>query len=234
MSNHITSVTLHPEKYPSDCHYPFSLPIFNQTKQMLFETPVTFFVGENGTGKSTLLEALALASNIHIWRKHEGARYQVNQYEKQLCKYISIEWANGRVPGSYFGSEIFYDFRRILDSWAASDPGQLKYFGGESLVTQSHGQSMMSYFRSRYKIRGIYFLDEPETALSPKSQLELLYILRENSKEGHAQFIIATHSPILLAYEDAKIYSFDHSPTSVIEYQETEHYQIYKSFLLEI
>ncbi|MDP8217832.1 MAG: AAA family ATPase, partial [Candidatus Theseobacter exili] len=65
MSNHITSVTLHPEKYPSDCHYPFSLPIFNHTKQMLFESPVTFFVGENGTGKSTLLEALALASDIH-------------------------------------------------------------------------------------------------------------------------------------------------------------------------
>ena len=233
MSNHIISVTLNHEKYPSDCHYPFSLPIFNQTNQMLFEFPVTFFVGENGTGKSTLLEALALASDIHIWRKHEGARFQVNQYEKQLYNYISLEWANGKVPGSYFGSEIFNDFRRILDSWAASDPGQLKYFGGKSLVTQSHGQSMMSYFRSCYSRRGIYFLDEPETALSPKSQLELIEIFRENGKAGHAQFIIATHSPILLAYEDAQIYSFDHSPASVIEYQETEHYKIYKSFFLE-
>lgn len=146
---------------------------------------------------------------------------------------ISLKWANGRVPGSYFGSEIFNDFRKTVDSWAASDPGQLKYFGGKSLVTQSHGQSVMSYFRSRYKIRGIYFLDEPETALSPKSQLELLDILRENSKTGHAQFIIATHSPILMAYEDARIYSFDHSPINAIEYRETEHYQIYKSFLLE-
>ena len=130
-------------------------------------------------------------------------------------------------------SEIFNDFRRIVDSWAASDPGQLKYFGGKSLVAQSHGQSMMSYFRSCYKVRGIYFLDEPETALSPKSQLAFLDILRENGKVGHAQFIIATHSPILLAYEDARIYSFDHSPVSVIKYQETEHYQIYKRFLLE-
>lgn len=233
MSNHITRVTLHHEKYPSDCHYPFSLPIFNQTKQLPFEFPVTFFVGENGTGKSTLLEALALASNIHIWRKCEGGRYQVNQYEKQLYKYISVEWENGKVPGSYFGSEIFSDFRKILDSWAASDPGQLKYFGGKSLVTQSHGQSIMSYFRSCYSRRGIYFLDEPETALSPKSQLELMDIFRENGKAGHAQFLIATHSPILLAYEDAKIYSFDHSPVSVIEYQETEHYKIYKSFFLE-
>lgn len=200
---------------------------------MLFEFPVTFFVGENGTGKSTLLEALAIASNIHIWRKCEGTRYQVNQYEKQLCKYVSIEWANGKVPGTFFGSEIFNDFRGTLDSWASSDPGQLNYFGGKSLVTQSHGQSIMSYFRSCYSRRGIYFLDEPETALSPKSQLDLIDILRENGKAGHSQFIIATHSPILLAYEDATIYSFDYSPVSAIEYQETEHYKIYKRFLLE-
>ncbi len=233
MSNHIISVTLNHEKYPSNFHYPFSLPVFNQTKQLRFEFPVTLFVGENGTGKSTLLEALALAGNIHIWRKSEDERYQFNPYERQLYKCISLEWANGMAPGSYFGSELFNDFRGIVDSWAASDPGQLKYYGGKSLVTQSHGQSMMSYFRSRYKIRGIYFLDEPETALSPKSQLELLDIIHENVKGGHAQFIIATHSPILLAYEDAQIYSFDHSPVSVIEYQETEHYQIYKNFLLE-
>lgn len=233
MRNHITCVTLHHEKYPSDSHYPFSLPLFQQTDQIPFNFPVTFFVGENGTGKSTMLEAVAMASNIHIWRKHEGVRYQVNPYEKLLYRYISVAWTNGKVPGSYFGSEIFNDFRRILDSWAASDPGQLKYFGGKSLVTQSHGQSMMSYFRSCYERRGIYFLDEPETALSPRSQLELLDILHENGRTGHAQFIIATHSPILLAYEDAEIFSFDHSPVGVIPYRETEHYKIYKRFLAE-
>ena len=233
MRNYITGVTLHKEEYPSDCDYPFSLPIFNQTRQMSFQLPVTFFVGENGTGKSTLLEALALAGGIHIWRNQDCTRYQFNRYEKQLYKYISLEWANGKVPGSYFGSEIFNDFRRILDTWASSDPGQLEYFGGRSLVAQSHGQSTMSYFRSCYRRRGIYFLDEPETALSPKSQLELLDILRENGKAGHAQFFIATHSPILLAYENARIYSFDHSPARVIAYQETEHCKIYKSILLD-
>ena len=233
MSNHLESVTLLHEKYPTDDHYPFTLPIFNQTRCLVFDTPVTLFVGENGTGKSTLLEALARGSDIHIWSKPEGLRYQVNHYEKQLHTCLALKWSNGSVPGSFFGSEIFKDFTNILDEWAALDPGQLKYFGGKSLVTQSHGQSMMSYFRSRYQIKGLYYLDEPETALSPRSQLDLLDIIGENSRAGHAQFIIATHSPILLACENAGIYSFDHAPVRVIEYEDTEHYQIYRKFLLD-
>jgi len=233
MSNHIKSVTLLHEKYPTQEHYPFNLPIFNQTKHLEFDTPVTLFVGDNGTGKSTLLEAIALGCGIHIWRKPEGSRYQFNRYEKQLHKCLSLEWSNGIVPGAYFGSEIFRDFANTLDSWAASDPGQLQYFGGKSLVTQSHGQSIMSYFRSRYQIKGIYFLDEPEVALSPRSQLELLDIIGTNSLSGHAQFIIATHSPILLACEKAKIYSFDDDTVSTIEYEETEHYKVYRNFLLD-
>ena len=233
MSIHISSVKLLHEKYPTGDHYPFTLKIFKGTRQFVFDTPVTLFVGENGTGKSTLLEALVRASGVHIWRYPEGRRFHVNHYEKELHNYLELEWVNGRLPGSYFGSEVFKDFTLTLDDWAVSDPGQLKYFGGESLVTQSHGQSIMSYFRSRYQIKGIYFLDEPETALSPRSQLELLEIIGDNSEAGHAQFIIATHSPILLACEGAKIYSFDHAPVRAIRYEETEHYQLYKRFLYE-
>jgi len=233
MTNHIKSVSLLHEKYPTQGHYPFTLPIFNQTRHLVFDTPVTLFVGENGAGKSTLLEALARRCGVHIWRKPDGARYQVNRYEELLHNYLSLEWSNGKVPGAFFGSEIFKDFTRILDEWAASDPGQLEYFGGKSLVTQSHGQSMMSYFRSRYQIKGIYLLDEPETALSPRSQLELLEIIKENSEAGHAQFIIATHSPILLACKGARIFSFDHVPVRTIKYKETEHYKVYKNFLID-
>jgi predicted ATPase len=232
MPNHVKSVTLLQEKFPTDEYYPFSLPIFNQTKHLPFDAPVTLFVGENGTGKSTLLEALARACGIHIWRMAEGRRYHVNPYEKELYRCVDVAWSDGSVPGAYFGSEIFKDFTNLLEEWASSDPGQLQYFGGKSLVTQSHGQSMMSYFRARYKIKGLYLMDEPETALSPRSQLELLEIIKENSQAGHAQFIIVTHSPLLLACAGATIYSFDYAPVQTVTYEETEHYQVYKNFLM--
>ena len=233
MSHHINRVTLLHEQFPTDEYYPFSLPVLKLTGSLSFNAPVTIFVGENGTGKSTLLEAMARACNIHIWRSSGGARYQANKYEDKLHQCLRVEWSDGRVPGAFFGSEIFKDFKNLLDAWAATDSGLLKYFGGKSLVTQSHGQSMMSYFRALYKITGLYLLDEPETALSPKSQLELLEIIGQNSRMGHAQFIIATHSPILLACEGATIYSFDLVPIEVIEYEETEHYKLYKNFMAD-
>jgi len=224
-------VTFFPEKYPTREHYPFNQPIFHQTKSVTFPSPVTFFVGENGTGKSTLLEAISRKCGIHIWQGIERTRFEVNLYEETLYKYIAVEWTNGKVPGSFFASDLFKNFTQLLDEWAADDPGMLKYFGGESLMTQSHGQSLMSFFRTRYRIKGLYLLDEPETALSPKSQVGLLKILQEISQAGHAQFIIATHSPILLACPGAEIYSFDSIPVKQLVYEETEHYQIYKNFM---
>ena len=228
---HLNKVTLHPDKYPTKESYPFCLPVFQKTLRIDFDSPVTLFVGENGTGKSTLLEAIAIACGIHIWRNSERSLPEYNPYEDQLHQYISMQWKNGRVHGSFFGSKIFQHFAELLDEWAAADRGQLNYFGGKSLTTQSHGQSLMSFFRSRYQIRGLYLLDEPETALSPKSQIELLALLDKMSRDGHAQFIIATHSPILLACPGAKIYSFDYSAVQPVHYEETDHYRLYKSFM---
>jgi len=231
MTVHIDHLQIRSENFPTTDHYPFSLPVFQQMKRLDMDAPVIFLVGENGTGKSTLLRAMAHVCGIHIWRAAIGAVQQTNPYEEKLHEYLSVQWSNGRVPGAFFGSEIFRDFTVFLDEWAMADPEQLNYFGGKSLVSQSHGQSMMSYFRARYKIKGFYLLDEPETALSPRSQLELLDIINSQSGSGHAQFIIATHSPILLACNPSKIYSFDHVPIRTISYEETEHYRIYRDFL---
>jgi predicted ATPase len=231
MTMHLKSVTLDSAKYPTYSRYPFNLAVFRQTRQIPFDQPVTFFVGENGSGKSTLLRALAEACGIHIWREPERSRFDRNPYENRLRDFLTIEWADGRVPGSFFGSDIFSHFAQSLDEWAAADPGLLNYFGGRSLVAQSHGQSLMSFFGSRCRIKGLYLLDEPETALSPRSQLELLKMLMGTPLADGAQFVIATHSPILLACPGALIYSFDHSPLKGVSYEETEHYRIYRRFM---
>jgi len=230
---HLQSVTLFPEQYPTYDLYPFSQPIFHQTKQLIFSAPVTLFVGENGAGKSTLLEAIARRCGIYIWEGIERARFTVNPYEDALYRYMTVEWVDGVAPGSFFASDLFRNFTQLVDEWAADDPGTLKYFGGHSLVTQSHGQSILAFCRARYQITGLYLLDEPETALSPKSQVQLLKLLHEMGQAGHAQFIIATHSPILMACPEAQIYSFDALPVTPIAYEATEHYRIYKEFMAD-
>ena len=228
---HLKEIRLKSDQFPTKDHYPFNLDVLCKTPKIEFSSPVTFFVGENGSGKSTLLEALARKCEIYIWRGEERTRAVINHYEECLFLYLEAIWADGIVPGSFFSSQIFHNFAQLVDMWEADNPGQIDYFGGKSLLTQSHGQSIMSFFKSRYKIKGLYLLDEPETALSPKTQLELLKLLREMSRLGHAQFIIATHSPILLSCPGSEIHSFDYAPIKPLSYEETDHYQIYKNFM---
>ena len=229
---HLKTVTLNPELYPTTDHYPFNLELFQKSQSITFTSPVTFFVGENGSGKSTLLEAITRKCGIYIWQGMQRPRFNASPHEKGLYKTIGIEWATGKkVPGSFFGSQIFSNFAQILDEWLTMDPGLVEYFGGKSLMAQSHGQSLMAFFKSRLKIKGLYLLDEPETALSPKTQLVLLGLLKEISQTGIAQFIIATHSPILLACPGARILSFDEIQVQQIDYHDTNHYRIYKDFM---
>jgi len=228
---HLNQVIIHSERFPDPGSYPFNLEVLQKTPSLLFTHPVTFLIGENGTGKSTLLKAICQSCGIHIWQETERTRYHYNRYEDELYKYIEPEWSNGSVPGSLFSSQIFQDFARFLDEWARADPGILEYFGGSSLMTQSHGQSLIAFFASRYKIKGLYLLDEPETALSPHSQLRLMSLIRQMSQAGHAQFIIASHSPILLAYPDALILSLDKVPLRSVRYEDTAYYRVYKDFM---
>lgn len=228
---HINGVRLLHDRFPTDRNYPFNLEIFWKTDRIGFSRPVTFFIGENGTGKSTLLRAIAKKCNIHIWKDEERHRCHYNRYADELYRYIDVGWAGERVPGSFFSSELFRYFAEVLDEWAIADPGTLSYFGHDSLMDRSHGQSHMAFFASRYQRDGLFLLDEPENALSPATQIELLHLLRKVTSTGDVQFLIATHSPILLAYPDAEIYSFDMIPIQKIGYEETEYFRVYHDFL---
>jgi predicted ATPase len=229
---HIRSLSILHDRFPAQDCYPFSLEVFQKTDTLGLSTPVTFFIGENGTGKSTLLRAIAHASHFHIWETHEGVRDSRNRFEGDLHKALRIEWADGgRVPGSFFASEVFHHFAEMLDAWSRTDPGCLDYFGSKSLIVKSHGQSHMTFFKHRFARKGLYLLDEPENALSPAFQIELLRLIRQFALRGDVQFIIATHSPILLALPDAEIYSFDTAPIGKVEYEDTDYFRIYRVFL---
>jgi predicted ATPase len=227
---HLRSVRVRAGEFPAVDAYPFSLDILKSGPEIGFRSPITCFQGENGSGKSTLLLAIARACGIHVWRHEDSGRIDRNPHADRLSDYVDVEWASGRVPGSYFGSDSFRDFSRSLEGWAIADPGQLKYFGGRSLLSLSHGQSLMSYFRARYAIEGLYFLDEPETALSPGSQAELVGIVRTMADAGHAQFIIASHSPFILSMAGADVLGFDRIPLGPISYEESGSYIAFRDF----
>jgi len=230
---HLIKVRIHSDSYPTDRIYPFNVPILRETPELIFRKPVVFFVGENGSGKSTLLEAITRKCGINLWDKPRRHLAHSNPYETALADYISVTWSDGRVPGSLFKAETFYGFADFLDDVALCDPGRLKYHGGKLLNLLSHGEGILSYFSGRYHIKGLYFLDEPESALSPSSQLAFLKLLQQLEAEGHAQFIMATHSPILLAYPGAQIFSFDSACVEEVEYEDTAHYRLYKQFFTD-
>jgi len=230
---HLIKVRISSESYPTSRCYPFNVPVLRETSELTFRKPIAFFVGENGSGKSTLLEAITRKCGIHIWDKPRRHVVHNNPYETRLVDYITVTWANGSVPGSLFRAETFRDFADFLDDVALCDPGRLKYHGGRILNMLSHGEAILTYFGGRYHIRGLYLLDEPEAALSPSNQVRFLKLLRWLETEGHAQLIMATHSPILLAYPGAQIFSFDSSRIEEVDYEDTAHYRLYKQFFTD-
>lgn len=228
---HVSEITIQPDRFPrTDC-YPFNIRQFSHPGPIRLDKTVTFFVGENGSGKSTLLKAIARRCNIHIWDEPERTRCVVNPLEDELYRYIDVKWTGGPVPGSFFASELFHHFAKNVDEWASITPDLLKYYGDKSLLTQSHGQYHMSYFISRYRIRGLYLLDEPENALSPATQVKFVKILADAAVRGNVQFIIATHSPLLMALPGAEILSFDRVPIAAVPYDETSHYRVYRDII---
>jgi predicted ATPase len=230
---YITEVKIDRERFPTRQLYPFNVPAIQETPEIALRKPIVFFVGENGSGKSTLLDAITRKCGVHIWDKPRRHLAHDNPFETKLVNYVTVTWANGRVAGSLFRAETFHDLADFLDDVALCDPGRLEYHGGRILNTLSHGEGMLSYFGGRFRVKGLYFLDEPESALSPASQIKFLNLLQQLGAEGQAQFIIATHSPILLACPGAQIYSFDGDHIKQVRYQDTAHYRIYRQFFAD-
>jgi predicted ATPase len=228
---YLTRLKICSGEFPQFDVFPYNIELFHKSPFLSLNHPVTFFAGENGTGKSTLLRAISRRCNIHIWETGDRTPMIFNPHAENLYNYISLEKTDKKLNGSFFGSEIFRHFAELLDEWAKTDPRLLDYFGGKSLTTKSHGQCNMSFFENRFKLPGLYLLDEPESALSPKSQIELLKIITNASMRGDVQFIIATHSPILLALRQSVIYSFNHDYIQQIPYEETDYYILYRDFL---
>ncbi|WPU91213.1 AAA family ATPase [Mucilaginibacter sabulilitoris] len=212
-----------------------NIPSLNRGLQLELKSNVTFFVGENGSGKSTLLEGIAEQCGFNLRggnRNHNpNTGYRFEGYESALARGLQLSWTPRRISEGFFmRAESFFNFASYIDELAVDSPRILQAYGGRSLHEQSHGESFLSLFNNQFE-SGIYILDEPEAALSPARILAFMAVINELEQSGRAQFLIATHSPILICYPGATIYQFDESGVNETDYEDTEHFSLTKSFL---
>lgn len=227
----LKKITLLQKESLSKEEYPFSIPSIQSLTELDLTNSVTFFVGENGSGKSTLLEGVADLCGFNSAGGGRNNTYAVDASESALSDYLRLSWMPKVTNGFFLRAESFYHFASHVDEMAKEPDGSYHAYGGKSLHHQSHGESFLSLFLNRFNGKAIYLLDEPEAALSPQRQLSFLRIMHDLVREENCQFIIATHSPIILGYPDATILSFDDGEIKETEYEMTEHYQITKYFL---
>jgi predicted ATPase len=210
---------------PRRPEFPFTIPAIRKLKRMEFHPAVTFFIGENGTGKSTLMEAIAVKCAFSTAGGWKRGMTDDLQPSSDLHRHLTLSRRAYPSDGWFLRAESFHNIATEID-----ERGIEYGYGGKSLHAQSHGESFLALLTNRLLGDGIYLLDEPEAALSPQRQLAVLTLLHRLVYH-HSQLVIATHSPILLAYPHARIYEFGDHGIREIAYQETEHYQITKDFL---
>lgn len=254
---HLTMVQkIENRSYPRT--YPFTVPTIHALDQITFTHPVTFLVGENGTGKSTLLEAIAAtAGSIRVGESIQNDEEM--RSARELAKYLKLTWRIKTRKGFFLRAEDFITYTKQISNLRKEMEQELieveKTFKNKSqlsrklaeipykrslyemesmyegkLEQKSHGESFLQFFQARFQPKGLYLLDEPETPLSPLKQIAFLSMLNEMVNQD-AQFIIATHSPIIMAYPDAVIYSFDQIPPVQVSYHNLEHVKLTRDFL---
>jgi len=257
-SVHLASVT---GPRGTDDVFPFTVPAIRSLRSLDFPTSVTFFVGENGSGKSTLLEGLAAAARLPAIGSADMPRDDTLAGQRRLGKALRLSWTRRATRGFFLRAEDFFGFTKRLSQERAEFQQRLNEIEveyreqdrsayaaglamgparaslaemerryGIDLDANSHGQSFLKLFRSRFVPGGLYLLDEPEAPLSPQSQLALLAMIGDMVGQD-AQFIIATHSPLLLAFPAARIYSFDTVPVQAVSYEELDHVRLTRDFL---
>jgi predicted ATPase len=243
--------------------FPFDVPTVRALRELRFTQPVTFFVGENGSGKTTLLEAIAIAANLPTVGARDLARDGTLDAQRRMASALRLGWAHRTPRGFFLRAEDFFGFVQRLsveraelqarvaeleEEYRAQDRSAFalglaqgpmrasladmtsRY--GVDLDANSHGQSFLRLFQSRFVPGGLHLLDEPEAALSPQSQLALLAMLFEMTAAG-AQFLVATHAPILLGFPDAEILSFDEVPPAPVAFDALPHVTLTRDFLTD-
>ncbi|MDW7615977.1 AAA family ATPase [Peribacillus simplex] len=231
-SQYIRGIYLNRDRISSYDHFPLDLPVIRHLQEVAFHPSVTYVIGENGMGKSTLLEGIAIAYGFNP----EGGTLNFNfsNYDSHsnLDEYLRLKKGVYKPKDHFFfRAETFYNLATNIEELDREASGRkiIDSFGGKSLHQQSHGESFFSAFVERFQGNGLYILDEPEAALSPLRQISMLARINELVQQG-SQFIISTHSPIIMAYPDAKILQISDEGMNEVTLEESNHYLLMKQF----
>ncbi len=227
-SSYIREIALKRESVPDFSRYPFSIPAIKNLDTLAFSPQVSFLVGENGSGKSTLVEAIAILARFNAEGGSQNLRFSTRASESNLHEHLRlIRGVKRPRTGFFLRAESFFNVASELEK----DPQILSAYGGQPLHEKSHGEAFLTLVNERFGPDGLYILDEPEAALSPQRQLSLLAAMHALVNQ-RCQFIVATHSPILLAYPGATIHLLTEDGIQPVTYEQTEHYALTRDFLL--
>ncbi len=230
MFQYIRAVELSPSAYTCRGRFPMTLPAIQKLGELELHPNVSFIVGENGTGKSTLLEAIAISCGFNPEGGSRSFNFSTNDTHSDLSDFIKVTKGAASPDDGYFlRAESMYNLASNIDELNEDDGELIRFYGGKSLHAQSHGEAFVSLMMNRFGGKGLYILDEPEAALSPTRQMALISRINDLVKR-QSQFIIATHSPIIMSYPNAQIFDIENG-YQIIDYKDTKHYAVTKEFL---